>query len=143
MVDFRPFRALRYHESNAGDLSALICPPYDVISEQEQSDLYSINSYNSVRLELPLQASKTPQKKYADVKFSINKWIKDNILVRDSKESFYITRHQFVFSDTLYTRHGITGCIRLTTSPNDALIRHEHTSPEPEHDRLLVRFGAE
>ena len=137
MVDFKPFRALRYNESNAGHLSELICPPYDVISAQEQSDLYSKTNYNSVRLELPLQPSKTPQKKYADVKLSINKWIEDNVLVRDSKESFYITRHQFVFSDTLYTRHGITGCIRLTASTKNALIRHEHTAPEPEHDRLL------
>ncbi|MXW29926.1 MAG: DUF1015 domain-containing protein, partial [Chloroflexi bacterium] len=38
MVDFRPFRAVRYSEA-AGPLDDLICPPYDVISPAAERDL--------------------------------------------------------------------------------------------------------
>jgi len=37
VAEVLPFRGLRYAEA---DLSALICPPYDVISPPEQLELY-------------------------------------------------------------------------------------------------------
>ena len=41
MVDILPFRGVRYDPAAAGgDLSALVAPPYDVISPAEQAALY-------------------------------------------------------------------------------------------------------
>ena len=39
MVDFRPFRGIRYDTAMAGPLSDLICPPYDVISPAAEREL--------------------------------------------------------------------------------------------------------
>ena len=38
MVDFYPFRAIRYG-ANAGLMPDLICPPYDVISKNDEKEL--------------------------------------------------------------------------------------------------------
>ena len=36
MVEFRPFRGIRYNEERTRDLTKLVCPPYDVLSPEEQ-----------------------------------------------------------------------------------------------------------
>ena len=48
MAEIRPFRGLHYAET---DLSALVCPPFDVISPAEQRRLYERSPFNVVRLE--------------------------------------------------------------------------------------------
>ena len=51
MADVRPFRGARYNTRSAGDLSTLLCPPFDVISEAERERLYAGSPYNVIRLE--------------------------------------------------------------------------------------------
>ena len=55
MVNIAPFKALRY-KSNGPDLSRLVCPPYDIISENEQHDLAGLSPHNFVNVEIPLGA---------------------------------------------------------------------------------------
>src|SRR5438128_11899506 len=50
MADVRPFRALRY--ASGLDLSAAICPPFDIISPDHQRALHQRSPYNAVRVEL-------------------------------------------------------------------------------------------
>ena len=52
MVDVRPFKGLRFSHTMSGDLSDILCPPYDVISGNDQLDLYESSPYNMIRLEL-------------------------------------------------------------------------------------------
>src|ERR1051326_5220440 len=52
MPPVSPFAALRY-SARAGELQRLICPPYDVISREEQAQLQALSPYNAVYLELP------------------------------------------------------------------------------------------
>ena len=47
-----PFAGLRYAAPSA-ELDRLICPPYDVISPEEQARLESLSPHNAVRVELP------------------------------------------------------------------------------------------
>ena len=53
MAEIRPFRALRYDTRKAGDIKELVCPPYDIISEEEYRAYLAQNPYNMIRLELP------------------------------------------------------------------------------------------
>ena len=55
MVAIVPFNGLRYNEEQAGPLSELIAPPYDVIRPDMQEELYARNPYNVVRLILGKQ----------------------------------------------------------------------------------------
>jgi hypothetical protein len=54
MAKIAPFRGILYNQVKAGTISALVCPPYDIISPAEQQDLYRKNPYNVVRLEFGL-----------------------------------------------------------------------------------------
>src|SRR5438309_1253683 len=53
MADVRGFRGLRYAVSRVGDLSRVVCPPYDVISPAEAAELRAASPYNAIHLELP------------------------------------------------------------------------------------------
>ena len=46
-----PFRGVRYNTQKAGEMTALITPPYDVINEEEQKLFYEKSPYNVIRLE--------------------------------------------------------------------------------------------
>ena len=50
MPSIQAFRGLRYDLGHVGALSDVIAPPYDVIDEQLQDELYAKSDYNCVRL---------------------------------------------------------------------------------------------
>ena len=51
MAEIRPFRAVYYNQSVVGNLSNVICPPYDIINPQTEEELYQRSQYNFVRIE--------------------------------------------------------------------------------------------
>ena len=51
MAEIRPFRGVHYNQSLVKDLSAVICPPYDIITSQIEQELYPKSEYNFIRLE--------------------------------------------------------------------------------------------
>ena len=52
MADVQPLHGIRYNSEVTGTLEQLICPPYDVISEEAQANYHARNPYNIIRLEL-------------------------------------------------------------------------------------------
>ena len=48
-----PFRAIRYQTSETHDLSHLLAPPYDVVSEAMHAELLARHAHNFIRVELP------------------------------------------------------------------------------------------
>jgi hypothetical protein len=50
MAIIAPFRGLTYDFTTGQDLSSLVAPPYDVISEPEQEAYYQADPYNVIRL---------------------------------------------------------------------------------------------
>ena len=50
MPEIKAFRGLRFDPAKAGQVSACLAPPYDVISPKEQEALYRKNPFNVVRL---------------------------------------------------------------------------------------------
>ena len=52
MATVKAFSALRFTDK-AGDISKNVCPPYDIISEEQRLALLEKNENNLIRLELP------------------------------------------------------------------------------------------
>ena len=77
MPDLRPFRGLRYDVSVVGDLGAVLCPPYDVISAAERARLAERDLHNAVRLELP--------DSYEAAAALLDKWQTEGALARDER----------------------------------------------------------
>ena len=53
MADVKAFGALRFTEK-AGDISKNVCPPYDIISEEERLEYIAQSENNIIRLEKPV-----------------------------------------------------------------------------------------
>ena len=49
-MEIRPFKAFRFDGNKVGDVASCIAPPYDVISNSEQRQLYEKSEYNIVRV---------------------------------------------------------------------------------------------
>ena len=99
MATVIPFHALRFTDK-AGDIAALTCPPYDIISEQQRRAYLDANPHNIIRLELPRDGADP----YAAAKATLRDWLQDGILTQDAAAAFYVYAIDFtVFRLTFKT----------------------------------------
>ena len=89
MPEIKPFRGILYNQQHV-NLSDVVAPPYDVISAEQQNQLYDKNPYNVVRLILGREADR-----YASAATFFELWKEKKILVDDETASLYILSQQF------------------------------------------------
>ena len=133
MADVRPFRALRYAPSI--DLAAAICPPFDVISPEQQRALHERSPHNAVRLEL---AEETGAGRYGNAADALRSWLAEGALVRDDAPCFYLYRQTFERDGKSYSRTIIFARLRLQPWEEGAVLPHEQTFGAPKEDRLKL-----
>jgi uncharacterized protein (DUF1015 family) len=130
-----PFRGIRYNQTIVGDLTKVICPPYDVISPEEHRVYYEKSNHNAVRLELPAENSELTVNRYQSAAVTFRRWLRDGILRRDGASGFYLHRHEFEYSGRTNVRHGLVARVRLEAWGN-GIHPHEETGSEAKSDRL-------
>jgi uncharacterized protein (DUF1015 family) len=112
------------------DLSDLACPPYDVISAQQQEELLARHPANAIRLELP-----PGPEPHGAAAATLAAWLADGTLQRRSQPSVY---YYAFASTTMPDEPTVQGVLaRVLLEPFGADVRaHEHTLPGPKADRL-------
>ena len=135
MANISPFRGLRYSPSVAGPLTELLCPPYDVITPEQQQALQRSSPYNAVHLELPGEGT---QERYALAAQALAQWQQGGALLRDSRPNYYILRHRFTHMSQTLERWGITASVRLEEFHRQVILPHEETNAAPKADRLRL-----
>jgi uncharacterized protein (DUF1015 family) len=139
MPELRPFRGIRY--ARAVELEALVCPPYDVISPEEQTRLYERHPNNAVRVELPFseQPNEAEEERYRRAAHHFRAWLAEGILEEDRAPSLYVYRQDFVASSGARRRlAGVVGALRLEPLGAGDVLPHEKTMPGPVEDRLRL-----
>jgi uncharacterized protein (DUF1015 family) len=131
VADVRAFGALRYDERVAGPLSALICPPYDVISPEQRRALEARDPRNFVRVELPDEDARG----YARAAELLRAWIDEHALVPD-EPSIYLHEHEFTVDGERRSRRGVFVALRLQPASDRVVLPHEQTFPKAKADRL-------
>lgn len=53
MAIIKPFNGVRFDCDIAGKIDELVCPPYDIISDEQRAEYIKTNENNIIRLELP------------------------------------------------------------------------------------------
>ena len=53
MVEVKPFRGWYFDVEKVRDINCVVCPPHDIISDEERDHLYEKSDFNAVRLILP------------------------------------------------------------------------------------------
>ncbi len=140
MVDFRPFRAVRYSEA-AGPLDNLICPPYDVISPAVERGLLDRSPHNMVRMELAELDGPPPPERYENAAAALRSMLSDGVLARDDAPAYYLLRQRFAAGGVERERHCLFGALRLEVL-GDGVLPHEDTAPGPKEDRLALMRAA-
>ena len=135
MPTIRPFEGIRYRE--ASELKDLTCPPYDVISPEEQTRLHERSPYNAIRLELARPGGQGAR--YEHVADTFRQWADEEVLVRD-EPSLYVYRQDFVDQRGQRRRvAGIIGALELEEfGTSSGVLPHEKTMPGPKEDRLAL-----
>jgi uncharacterized protein (DUF1015 family) len=119
-------------------LKNLVCPPYDIISPEQQDTLYDLDPHNAVRLELPRGEDGT--EKYAAAARAFAEWLEQGILRRDEQPSLYVYRQDFTTADGTRRRvAGVIGALQLERfGETSGVLPHERTMPGPKKDRLAL-----
>ncbi len=140
MAEIVPFHGLRYDEAKAGPLAGLICPPYDVISDEERERLYARSERNFVRIEhgKPEPGDDPVDNRYARAKASIEDWTEKGVLRYDASPAFYLYDHSFELGGQRIRRRGFLGALRLYQLERGIVRPHEQTTPKDKTDRLRL-----
>ena len=143
MADILPFRGAHYNPQLIDELSAVICPPYDIITPQMEQELHSKSVYNFIRLE---EGRDLPQDTATDNKYSrsavtMEQWLKQGILVIDQVPAIYMHDQYFTYQGKEYRRRGIITRVRLEEWDKMVVRPHEGTLGRPKDDRLSLLWA--
>lgn len=138
MAEISPFYGVRYNLEIVKDMALVICPPYDVISKDEQKVYYERSQYNIIRLEhaMELPGDSTGDNKHARASATLNQWLKERVLLTDQVPSLYIHEQTFTYQGTRRRRLGFTACVRLEPWEKRMILPHENTVAGIKSDRL-------
>ncbi len=142
----RPFRALRYQATRVPDLSAVLCPPYDVIGPGEQAELLRRHPYNAVRLELPPAGEDGADRSDDDARYraaarTLVAWRTDGVLAKDALPSLYVHEMRYDAGPKAAARTARGFMVRLRLEPlrsGSGVRPHERTMSGPKEDRYRL-----
>ena len=90
MAEIKAFKGLRYTEK-AGDINELVCPPYDIISDEQRLEFINKNESNIIRLELP-----KGENAYEQAGKTLLSWVDNPILKKDEQAGIYVYSYNLV-----------------------------------------------
>jgi uncharacterized protein (DUF1015 family) len=135
VAEVGPIQALHY-DLDRVSLPAVVAPPYDVIDDEQRSDLVGRSGHNVVELDLPRDPGGGDP--YEHAARLLEKWTEDGILTRDTEPAIWALEQDYAAPDgSRLTRRGFLARVRL--APYGEGIRpHERTQPGPKEDRLRL-----
>lgn len=137
MPQIKEFQGWRYNPLKIRDFSAVLAPPYDVISENEQENLTRKSPFNVVRLILGQEAcgDNARQNKYIRAKCFLESWMKERIFIQEKSPSLYVYVQDYREQEKLKSRLGFIAAMKLD---DKAILRHENTLAAPKKDRWAL-----
>jgi len=137
MVETAPFKGMIYNKEKIQKLDNVMSPPYDIISEQMQKELYGKNQYNFVRLILgKIYPDDTDSNnRYTRAKQLFDEWQSQGILTPSTTPAIYPYKIQYTVKNEKKQMNGFF--ILLKLDPEYRTVKaHEKTLAKPKADRL-------
>jgi uncharacterized protein (DUF1015 family) len=138
-MEIKAFRAWRFDKKVVGNAGDCIAPPYDVISDKQQKQLYQKNTYNIVRID---RGKVKPSDSEADNVYTraagfLKKWVKAGVLKQDAADSIYAYVQDFEAAGDSWQRSGFVALGKLEEF-GTGVRPHEKTLEGPKADRLKL-----
>jgi uncharacterized protein (DUF1015 family) len=136
MPTFSPFVALRY---SVADLTNVVAPPYDVLTDADRLALEARDPANSVRIDYP--RDEDGHDRYELAANRLSAWKAAATLVSDSTPTFTVLRMTAVDSaGQSSVTTGVIGALALEPPAIGDILPHEQTTAKDKTDRLsLIR----
>jgi uncharacterized protein (DUF1015 family) len=143
MAEIRPFKGVRYNPRKIADLAAVVCPPYDIISLEQQDQLYEASEYNFVRIEYNRQTSQDDDRdnRYTRAANYLASWLEQGILMEEAEPALYVHMHHFNCQGKSYRRQDIITCVRLEEWDKQIIRPHENIIPRAKSDRMNMLYA--
>jgi len=130
MAEIKGFRGLRYTQK-AGQMEELVCPPYDIISEEERLSFLQKNPHNVIRLELP-----RGENPYAEAGSALQSWLSGGIVAQDDAASIYVYEEEFTVKSAVKKIKGVIAAVKLEEFEKGVVLPHEFTLSKAKTDRF-------
>jgi len=134
-MEVSPFKGIRYNKRMVDNLARVICPPYDVITPEQQKLYYKMGNYNAIRLEFPAESLEPTGDRYQRAAITFQQWLKQGVLQVDRASGFYLHDHYFGYLGKKMVRRGLIARVKLE-SWGSGIHPHEETSSKAKSDRL-------
>jgi len=132
-LEVKPIDAVIYNQDKV-NLKDVIAPPYDVIDDKYQDDLYKRSEYNIVRLILSKDKDR-----YTSAEYDYNAWKKEGVLIKTKKPSiFYIIQKYTNEKGKLIERKGFIARNKIEDFETKKILPHEYTMGGPKEDRFKL-----
>jgi uncharacterized protein (DUF1015 family) len=142
MADIIPFKGTRYNLEKIKDLSKVVAPPYDVISEKEQGLLYKRDKHNIIRILLGkgLASDNENDNKYIRARKYLKAWQQKGIFKKDTNPGIYINLQEFKLDGITKRRVGFIALLKLEDfdTRKSSVYPHENTISAPKEDRTKL-----
>ena len=141
MPNIQPLAAWRYNPARVGQLTDVIAPPYDVIDDQLQDELYAKHPNNVVRLILN---KKDPEhdteqdNRYTRSARILKEWKSEGVLFRENAPAIYVYHQIYEVGGKTYTRKGFMCRCEAVPFGQGMVFPHEETMSGPKMDRLML-----
>ena len=123
-MKLKPFKALYYNKEKV-ELSDVIAPNYDLLTDQIKKNLIKKNKYNCVQFLIPKKKAK--KKDIKKTNELIKKSIEKKIIIEDEKQSFYFIKYTYTIHEQTKTLKGIIGRGEVTPFSKQEIYPHEET----------------
>jgi len=142
MAIIAPFRGTTYNFHSGQDLSRLVTPPYDVISEKEQNEFYQADPHNIIRLILGKRkvGDSDWDNRYTRAADDYGRWESEGILMRSAHPGIYLTSLTYApgNGEGHRTRWGIICLVKIEDEGSRVILPHEKTFSAHKDDRLKL-----
>ena len=129
-----PFRGERYRDAKR--LSAVVAPPYDVITPEQRATLAARAPHNMVHLVLPERGAGDPYEHAASL---LTDWRSAGVWVRDAEPTITVLAQDFaVPGGGRRSRLGMFAALVAEPYDTRRVRPHEHTHSGPKADRLAL-----
>lgn len=136
----QPFAAIRY---TTPEVSNLIAPPYDVLSEPDKKLLLAKDDHNIVAIDLPHMPPKSagPDVVYEQAAGEMTSWLDIRAIGRDPAPAIYVYHQTYKHVGKGLTRRMFFCRLRLEPLGSGSVFAHEETFGGPKEDRLKLTLA--
>ena len=140
MPHIKPFKGIRYNPGRIANMASVVCPPYDVISKEEQAAYYDCSPYNVIRMELGKMHAEDDRHNNHRTRAGayLRTWLKESILIQEEKPSLYLVATDFQTIDGTWTRWGLLAAVALEPFDKGNILPHERTYSKVKSERLAL-----